>query len=216
MGKLSVIHHEPDALTTSDADPETVTYYNTFHADYDSKTRHLDMSENWTAFTRKLPVRASILDIGCSTGRDLLYFQAAGYLVEGLEPSKKLAEIARSRTDVPIFNISAEALSFQDRYDGVWACASLLHVKKSSFKNTLKVIIRSLKPGGYFYFSLKQGVGEIRAEDGRLFSYYTEQELRSLIDDLPEAELIDFWLSQDSARREDLTWLNCTVRRAAT
>ncbi|WP_300244762.1 class I SAM-dependent methyltransferase [Pseudomonas sp.] len=196
-----------------EADLQTIDFYEKSFEIYDTKTFNLDLSVQWNIFASKVKPRGKILDVGCGTGRDIKHFQSLGFLVDGLEPSKNMATLANARTHAHIFNIPIEAIDLKEHYDGVWACASLVHVKKDLFPKTIEAIIKSLKYGGYLYISLKEGNGQARLEDGRLFSYFTKEEIFKTVDLLPNASIVKFWSSTDSAGREDVTWLNTIIQK---
>jgi SAM-dependent methyltransferase len=106
-----------------------------------------------------------------------------------------------------------EDVEYKDEFDGVWACASLLHVPKADIKYFLKNLIRGLKNNGIFYGSFKYGHGEeIRGE--RLFNFYDESSLLELIIEVGRLEVIEVWTTQDvRTGREDERWISCLCRR---
>lgn len=195
------------------ADSETIDYYEKSFETYDSKTFHLDLSPQWDFFANTVRPGGKILDIGCGTGRDIIHFKNLGFSVDGLEPSKNMASIASKRTHANIFNIPVESLDIVEHYDGIWACASLLHVKKESFPYVISAILRALKYDGYLYISLKKGDEQIRLEDGRLFSLFTEEKISIIFENLPGASIIKSWSTTDSAGRGDVVWLNMMIKK---
>ncbi|MDU9027641.1 class I SAM-dependent DNA methyltransferase [Pseudomonas mediterranea] len=195
--------------------PDTLTlkYYDSVCDEYDKFSSSIDMQAQWEVFERKLPLGSKILDLGCGTGRDIQYFLSKGYNVEGLEPSVAMANIARLKTGAKIINLAAEQMDFAGEFDGVWACASLIHIPKSALVATLPKIARALKFGGYFYLSLKQGVGEARNNDGRFFSFYEMDEILELLLNVNQLEGVEHWLSKDLAGRSDTQWINVLVKK---
>jgi hypothetical protein len=104
-------------------------------------------------------------------------------------------------------------LDFSEVFDGVWACASLLHVKTNEIDDILVKIIESLKSGGILYMSFKHGTfSGIR--NGRYFAYYNTKSLKELIGRHKELEIIELWKSPDvRSDREEELWLNVIVKK---
>ncbi|MFJ4247525.1 class I SAM-dependent methyltransferase [Pseudomonas sp. NPDC089741] len=194
-------------------DIATLKYYEGTYREYDRFSSSIEMSEQWKSFESMLPPGGTVLDLGCGTGRDIKHFLEAGFIVEGVEPALAMANCARSKTGARIFDLAAEQIAFVEEYDGIWACASLMHMRKSAFFYTLPKIIKSLKPGGSFYFSLKQGVGEARNDDGRLFSFYEMDEIIYLFSLISNAQIVKQWVSKDVAGRRETQWLNIIVKK---
>ncbi|WP_176814211.1 class I SAM-dependent methyltransferase [Pseudomonas sp. NFACC13-1] len=194
-------------------DIATLKYYEDTCREYDRFSSSIDMGEQWASFESMLPSGGTVLDLGCGTGRDIKHFLEAGFIVEGVEPSLAMANCARSKTGAKIFDLAAEQIAFVEKYDGIWACASLMHMHKSAFVVTLPKIVRSLKPGGHFYFSLKQGFGEARNADGRLFSFYEMDEVIDLFSLIANAQIVKQWVSKDLAGRSETQWLNILVKK---
>lgn len=195
-------------------DIATLKYYEDTYLEYDRFSSSIDMSEQWKSFESMLPSGGKVLDLGCGTGRDIKHFLQMGFIVEGVEPSLAMANHVRLKTGVKIFDLAAEQIAFVEEYDGIWACASLMHMHKDAFFDTLPKIVKSLKPGGYFYFSLKEGVGEARNVDGRLFSFYKADEITDLLSGLANTQIVKQWVSKDLAGRSETQWLNALVKRS--
>lgn len=203
-------------MKTIKADSQTVEFYERSCDLYDAKTFNLVLSSQWSNFASRVKHGGRILDIGCGTGRDIKHFQNLGFIVDGLEPSKKMATLAKIRTHANIINGPVENIDFIETYDGIWACASLLHVKKESFLEVIKITLKALKYDGVLYISLKEGEGQDRLEDGRLFSYFTKEEIYRAFELTPNAKIIKYWSTTDSAGRDDVTWLNTIIKKQAS
>ena len=76
-------------------------------------------------------------------------------------------------------DLTAEAL-----YDGVWANFSLLHAPRADVPGHLDQINRALKPDGVFHIAVKTGTGSERDSIGRMYTYFTEDELNGLLADI--------------------------------
>lgn len=127
-----------------------------------------------------------VLDVGCGGGRDIAEFLARGYEVEGVDSSKGAISVCTER--YPQVVVHASDMRDMDlpggSYDGVWACASVLNLKRSDVSAALSEFRRVLKSGGHLFVSVKEGSDERMVRDRageRLFSFYSEDELARLV-----------------------------------
>ena len=106
-----------------------------------------------------------------------------------------------------------DEIDFIYEFDGIWACASLLHVPKAEIKDVMTKLIRALKENGIFYASFKYGEGEeIRGE--RLFNFYDESSLKALLDEFKQLEVIEIWVTPDvRPGRENEKWINFLCKK---
>lgn len=191
----------------------TIDYYEKHADEFVISTSSIDMGALYERFERYLSYGARILDLGCGSGRDSLYFHRRGYDVVAVDPSNAMCKKTRTIVDIPVITLGAEDLAFNEEFDGVWACASLLHIPLERIEFALKAIFSSLKDKGILYCSWKYGGGE-RIENGRFYSYYNELTLNTIIQQLREAKLIDVWISCDlRPDRSSEKWLNALIRK---
>ena len=157
---------------------------------------------------------ASILDAGCGSGRDTLYFAKRGYRVTAFDYSPALVNLATKLTGQEVLNLSFQDLDFSNQYDGVWACSSLMHVPMNEMNDALSNISKSMKVDGIFYSSFRYGTGE-HDRDGRLCVDLDEDGCDELINVHPELSIIRCWQTTDlRPGRENEKWLNLLVRKA--
>src|SRR5690606_16347456 len=117
---------------------------------------------------------------GCGAGRDLRAFKDAGFAPEGIEPAAALAEIAREFSGCPVHVAKIEEFDVKDarsKFDGVWACASLLHLRRTDIPRALSRIRQALRGAGVIFVSMQKGVGERVAPDARFYCLYQQDEL---------------------------------------
>lgn len=131
-----------------------------------------------------------VLDLGCGSGRDLSVFYDFGFSPVGVDLSSRLVGIAsRVNPYVPVHKMDMLALDFPDSsFDGVWACASYVHLRKSDFPVALAETCRVLRPGGVLFASLKKGSGESwhfsdRLGVSRFFAFYSLEEAACCLSD---------------------------------
>lgn len=128
-----------------------------------------------------------IIDVGCGTGRDLLYFMRHGYDVTGIDASAgMLSEARKYAPDGKFLKMNMLRLNFPDAsFDGVWCCASLLHIKKEDARKVLLGFNRILKDGGIAFVSLREGEGtavkECEGGNRLFFANYSMSEFSSLL-----------------------------------
>lgn len=194
----------------------TVDYYDTNAEEYIQSTIRLDLHELYKPFLRQLPSGAHILDAGCGSGRDTKAFLDLGFRVTAIDASSELARLATIYTGQVCQVMFFHEMKFQDEFDGIWACASILHVPKSEMDIVMPLFIRALKPGGVFYISLKEGEGEGIMEGGRFFNYYTVETFRALLRRFPSLGEIAFWKSDETrSRHHSGPWLNFLLKKVA-
>ncbi len=161
---------------------QTVAYYNANAKEFCSTTVDADMSECRNRFTAYLPIGARILDAGCGSGRDSKAFMEQGYLVTAMDASPAICLEAENLLHQPVLCMGFEELSFENKFDGIWACASLLHVSREDMSDALARLKRALKSSGILYASFKYGRGE-RLSNGRLFYELDEESAQMLFVD---------------------------------
>lgn len=137
-------------------------------------------------FTKHLSGK-KVLDAGCGPGHHGKYLQDKGLDVIGVDISPEMVRLAREkgmRAEVG----DVEDLRFGDnKFDGVWANAILLHVPKEKAAAVVKEWARVLKPGGMAHISVKEGTDEGFEERKsmpgvkRWFTHFTEEEMRQLV-----------------------------------
>jgi SAM-dependent methyltransferase len=157
-----------------------MSYYNQNATRFFTETIDVDMSPLYSQFLPLLPDKARVLDAGCGSGRDAGYFSQYGLLVDAFDASEELVNLAREHTSLDVQ--VCQFLHYQSpfKYDGIWACASLLHVPKKSLPQTFQHLAELLKPDGIFYCSFKYGEQEIE-RNGRQFTNLTKDALSKVL-----------------------------------
>jgi SAM-dependent methyltransferase len=153
------------------------------------------------------------LDLGCGSGRDSKYFLDKGYSVTAVDGSAELCKLASAFIGRKVAQITFDKLDYDQMFDGVWACASLLHVPSVQLPSIFAKISRAIKPGGYLYASFKYG--EFEGErNGRYFTDLTEDRLVHIISQHKELEIKEMAVSNDVREdRHDVKWINAIIRK---
>ena len=192
---------------------DSIGYYNRYAATYFESTVTIDMSEARKKFEKYLPEGGSVLDLGCGSGRDSLAFLEDGYEVTPLDGSPEMCALAEIHTDLEVLNMTFEELDFEEVFDGIWACASLLHVPEEKMPDILKKIELALQPGGHVYISVKEGDFQGIRED-RYYVDYTKRKLVDLIEDTGLLKVKEVWKSEAEKEYNRVTrWLNIIAKK---
>lgn len=192
---------------------ETLAYYNQNADAFIEGTQNADMSEQYRFFLKYLTPGCKLLDLGCGSGRDSAYFSSLGFEVTAVDGSEELCKRVKDNYGIDALCISFEDISFTAEFDAVWACASLLHVKKANIPNVLDKVSAALKPGGILYASFKYG-SEERVVNGRFFNDYTENDLDTLLTSDNQLSLLEYWITEDvRPDRSGERWLNFVAQK---
>ena len=191
----------------------TLDFYNQHAKEYFFQTVKADLSATYKKFLPFIKKEGLILDLGCGSGRDSYYFKQNGYQIVAVDGSKELATQASLLLGQPVLNQLFEDIQFNEEFDGVWACASLLHVSAKELPSILIKIRESLKNEGVFYISVKEGEGS-GVEDGRFFQYYSPSQFHHLISQCGGLKIETAW-SHTELRDEGnkVVWLNVIGRK---
>ncbi len=188
----------------------TSEYYNKHAQNFFSETRLLNLEELYKPFLMLIPKGGSILDAGCGSGRDIKYFSRNGYDVSAFDSSSELCRLAFELTGQSVANSSFVDFHFNKSFDGIWACASLLHLPKKEMPDVFKRFHDALSPDGVVYCSFKYGSFE-GDRNGRYFSDLTNESLANVI----EGTLLKierYWITNDLRQgREEEKWLNAIL-----
>ena len=185
----------------------TLHYYQNHAQDFFDGTVNVNMTPLYEAFTRHLAPGAQILDAGCGSGRDAKAFHEMGYQVDAFDASSAMVELARQHTGLPVQLMSFSEIDGKAQYDGIWCCASLLHVPSYELPAVMQKLADALKPGGVWYVSFKHGNGE-RVQGERRFTDMDEEGLRELLKAVSGMEIASLWATQDNRPDRNETWLN--------
>ena len=190
----------------------TLEYYQHHADDFFNSTVNVDMRSLYTPFLERIPKGGRILDAGCGSGRDSKAFLQQGYRVEAFDATGEMAKLASQHTGLPVKQMTFSDVDAVNRYDGIWCCASLLHVSAAELPDAMAKLARALKPGGIWYVSFKHGDGE-RVKDGRRFTDLNEQGLNTLLAGLAGIKLVGHWITEDKRPDRSEMWLNALLQK---
>ena len=202
----------PDLLNVTDL---TLEHYNERAADFWEGTRDHDVSQNINSLLHHIEGQApfTILDFGCGPGRDLVAFGALGHVAIGLEGSSQFVAMAREQ-GLEILEQNFLSLDLPDnRFDGVFANASLFHIPSQELPRVLRELQATLKPGGVLFSSNPHGNNSEGWSNGRYAVYHDLVTWRGYMIGAGFAELTHYYRPPGMAR-ELQNWLASVWRRS--
>lgn len=192
---------------------KTINYYDTNAKEFVEGTLNVDFKVTQDKFINKLPAKGYILDFGCGSGRDTKYFLAKDFNVDAIDGSIELCKIASEYTNIKVRHMYFNELSIVNKYDGIWACSSILHLSLDDLVDVFKRMSKALKDEGIIYTSFKYGnfSGE---RNGRFFTDMTEDSFANLIINVENLKVEEQWITADvRPQRGNEKWLNLILRK---
>ena len=195
---------------------DSIDYYNRYAVPYYEETVDASMEEVMKPFVElrsEESENAEVLDLGCGSGRDTLLLEEYGFYVTPMDGSEEMCKLAEVNTDKEVLQMTYDEMEFDDVFDGIWACASLIHLTEDEMRKVMKKLVQALKENGVLYFSVHRGDRD-GIYHGRYFHDYNRRELQSLMEEYPELEVVDIWTTQDvRSEKSDKLWLNVLARK---
>lgn len=186
-------------------------YYDINAREYIESTINCDMSFHYQKFLKYMPKEGKILDIGFGSGRDMIYFKSLGYDVEGIDTSLEFVKYMKDKG----YKVELQSICdmcCENKYEGIWACASLLHVNRLLLESSLIKCVNALTKYGVLYCSFKYGDKEV-LKDNRYFNYINEE----IINDIAlknNLNIIEIYESMDVRKdRASEKWINILIKK---
>ena len=193
---------------------ESVAFYDKNAEAFVADTQGADVSKLRARFLAELPQEARILDAGSGAGRDAATFHSLGHEVRAIDGSAAMAQATRDFAGVPTEHTLFLDYEPDILFDGIWACASLLHVPMAELPATLSHLASLLEPGGVLFASFKEGETEEHRNE-RFFRDLNPVLLEDLVGQVPTLETQEVWTTPDARpERHHELWLNAMLRRA--
>lgn len=161
-------------------------------------------------FLSYLSNNSHILDLGCGTGRDSKYFVDKGYQVTSVDGSYEMCNIAQSLLKKEVEQINFLDINYKEEFDGVFACASLLHLDNKDLIVVLNKISRALNQNGILYTCFKYG-NSTRVDNGRFYNDMNEEKFLDLIKNIENLKIIKCWISEQY--KSDTKFLNYIIKK---
>lgn len=198
-------------MTTSSND--TLAFYRENAETYAARDRK-PPADRLGAFIARLAPGAAVLDLGCGGGQDSQHLIEAGLEVTPCDGSQELAHAAEQRIGRKVEVVTFQRIEWDQRFDAIWAEASLLHVPRAELPDVLVRVLRSLRPGGLLQASFKAGQQEGHDRFGRYFNYPSAAWLRTCLE---WAEWSDIRIEEADGSgydNEPTRWLHVSATRA--
>lgn len=191
----------------------TLNYYDRNAEAFYESTVNVAFGSIQNKFLDKLEKGSYVLDFGCGSGRDAKYFLEQGYAVDAVDGSAKLCRLASRNIGIKVKNMLFQELEEVDKYDGIWACSSILHLPTDELADVMKRMAAALKKNGIIYTSFKYGTyaGE---RNGRHFTDMTEETFAEFLKVTGDLETEEQWVTSDvRPGRSEEKWLNLILRK---
>ena len=196
----------------------TLHYYNQNAKQFSADTIAVDFAQTQNRFLSKLKSGSYLLDFGCGSGRDTKYFLEQGFCVDAIDGSQELCKLASNYTGIEVKNMLFQEFNEKEKYDGIWACSSILHLPKEELAGVMVKMAAALKTNGIIYTSFKYGnfQGE---RNGRFFTDMPEEAFAEVLEvikrqGMDELKIEEQWITADvRPGRDDEKWLNLLLRK---
>lgn len=191
----------------------TFRFYETNAKSLIEKSKLPNGSEWTQPFLSLLFPHAHILDAGCGAGYASQYFIQQGFRVTAFDASESLVRFSSELIKQPVYHLKYEDITFQNEFDGIWACASLLHVPRSHMPQVIHKLANALKNNGILYANFVYGEEQI-SRNGILFNDYTEDIFQAVLADEKDLDILKMWRSPDlPPARPDREWLHVLAKK---
>ena len=197
----------------NDMTDQTLNYYNEKSELFVNDTAELEFSDIQDSFLKYLEKGSLILDFGCGSGRDSRYFLNKGYQVEAIDGSHEMVKIASKLTGLNVKQMMFNELDECEKYDGIFACASILHVPYTELSDIFRRLKKAVKKNGFIYVSFKYGEYE-GYRNGRYFTDLNEERFQNILNEVQGLSIIEETITSDARKgRENEKWLNVILRK---
>jgi len=176
---------------SADQEAETIATYDRTAASW--ATEH-EIVNDWLGtaaeFKQLLP-SGRVLEVGCGGGRDAAELLRLGYDYLGTDASAKMVQVVQERLPSAHFEQMSvyDVAKLEQQFDGLWACAVLLHIPKRRIDEAIRPLNRVLRLGAIGMISMKDGNAEefeVRDKGGtheeRLFVYWSKADFTNVIE----------------------------------
>ena len=192
---------------------DTLNYYDNNIDSYKSLWLD-DFSSNYNfeipdIFLSYLDKNSKILDMGCGTGRDSKYFKELGHIVKSIDGSLEMCKIASNLLNEEVEQLNFLDIDYKEEFDGVFACASLLHLSNEDLLVVLKKISNALKENGILYTCFKYG-DSTRVDKGRFYNDMNEEKFINILTNVEDLKILKTWITEQY--KTDTKFINYIIR----
>lgn len=162
----------------------TLKHYESVAESFWQGTQHHDVTQNYAALLRAIEASPpfTLLDFGCGPGRDLAWFRSQNHEAVGLDGCPSFVAMARQHSGCEVLHQDFLALELPtERFDGVFANASLFHVPQQELPRVLRTLNSALKPRGVLFSSNPRGEDREQWNGERYGCYLTIETWREVV-----------------------------------
>lgn len=189
----------------------TIDYYDRNADEYFARTAMVTFDEIYSRFLKNIPEGGRIMDLGCGSGRDVKWFCDHGYKAYGLDASEELVKKVSNTLGIMISTGLIEDWVTTEPFDGIWCCASLMHLNDNALEQFFGNLTYNLKQGGFLFMSVKSGIQTGFDEQGRYLRNFTEEDVHEIINRHGELEVRELWYTEDKLARNSFRWMNVII-----
>lgn len=134
-------------------------------------------------------------------------------MVDAIDGSRELCRLASEYTGMEVKHMLFQELSEFNKYNGIWACSSILHLSVDEIDSVVRNMANALTANGIIYTSFKYGdFNGVR--NGRYFTDMTEELFAKFLERIEELQIEEQWIILDARpEREKEKWLNLILRK---
>ena len=145
---------------------QTISAYEDYADRYDAIVRHVPNEREQASLKRLVAIAGTsgrVLEVGSGAGYDADFLEGLGVKVRRTDATKRFLELQAARgKHGELLDLLTDDLG--GPYDAVLALAVLIHVPRDQTDQVLARIAASLRPGGAFLVSMRNGDGETSGE----------------------------------------------------
>ena len=193
---------------------DTLNYYDDNIDSYKSLWLD-DFSNNYNfeipdIFLSYLDKNSKILDMGCGTGRDSKYFKELGHIVKSIDGSSEMCKVASRLLNEEVEQLNFLDIDYKEEFEGVFACASLLHLSNEDLLIVLNKISNALKENGILYTCFKYG-DSTRVDNGRFYNDMNEEKFINILTNVEDLKILKTWVTEQY--KTDTKFINYIIRK---
>lgn len=187
---------------------DNINFYNTNAAEFICNTKNADMSFLQSIFIDRVEEGGRVLDLGCGSGRDSQAFLNHGLEVYAVDAAIEMVRYCQAFLGDRVVHATFDSFQSSIQYDGIWACASLIHAERERLADIIKKYADMLKPQGVFFMSFKLRPTDYCA-NGRSFICFTRGQLDDFLRQIGCFAVIEYFETEDARPgRETEKWIS--------